>query len=110
MAQAVTRRRPDVVRKLIVAGSGPWARCPDRTALAEDVLTIMAKPGGGDADDLLYLFYPDTDAARASGHEHLAKVSTRLAADGPVVSEAAAMGQFIAVGKILAIPFDRRSG
>jgi pimeloyl-ACP methyl ester carboxylesterase len=106
VAQAVTRRRPDVVRKLIVAGSGP-GQVPGMTALAEDVLTIMAKPGGGDAEDMLYLFYPDNDAARAAGHEHLAKVSTRLAADAPVVSEEAAMGQFIAAGKLMSIPFER---
>lgn len=106
VAQALTRRRPDVVRKLIVAGSGP-GQVPGMTALAEDVLTIMAKPGGGDAEDMLYLFYPDNDAARASGHEHLAKVSTRLAADAPVVSEEAAMGQFIAAGKLMSVPFER---
>ena len=106
VAQAVTRRRPDLVRKLIVAGSGP-GQVPGMTALAEDVLTIMAKPGGGDAEDMLYLFYPDNDTARASGHEHLAKVSTRLAADAPVVSEEAAMGQFIAAGKLMSIPFER---
>lgn len=106
VAQAVTRRRPDVVRKLIVAGSGP-GQVPGMTALAEDVLTIMAKPGGGDAEDMLYLFYPDNDAARASGHEHLAKVSTRLATDAPVVSEEAAMGQFIAAGKLMSVPFER---
>ena len=106
VAQALTRRRPDVVRKLIVAGSGP-GQVPGMTALAEDVLTIMAKPGGGDAEDMLYLFYPDNDAARASGHEHLAKVSTRLAADAPVVSEEAAMGQFVAAGKLMSIPFER---
>ena len=106
VAQALTRRRPDVVRKLIVAGSGP-GQVPGMTALAEDVLTIMAKPGGGDAEDMLYLFYPANDAARASGHEHLAKVSTRLAADAPVVSEEAAMGQFIAAGQLMAIPFER---
>ena len=58
----------------------------------------MTKPEA-DADDLLYLFYPDTDAARAAGYDHLAKVSTRLAAGGPAVSEEAAMGQFAAIGQ-----------
>ena len=50
--------------------------------MSEEVLRIMAKPDA-DENDLLYLFYPDTDAARASGFEHLANVSKRLAAGGP---------------------------
>jgi pimeloyl-ACP methyl ester carboxylesterase len=39
--------------------------------------------------------------------EHLANVSTRLAKQGPSVSEAAAMGQLAAVGQILSVPFEQ---
>jgi pimeloyl-ACP methyl ester carboxylesterase len=74
--------------------------------MSEEVLRIMAK-ANADADDVLYLFYPQTDAARASGFEHLANVSTRLAKRGPSVSEAAAMGQLAAVGQILSVPFEQ---
>ena len=106
VAQAVTRRRPDVVRKLIVAGSGP-GQVPGMTCAGRRRADHHGQAGRRDAEDMLYLFYPDNDAARASGHEHLAKVSTRLAADAPVVSEEAAMGQFIAAGKLMSIPFER---
>jgi hypothetical protein len=35
------------------------------------------------AEDMVYLFFPETDAGRAAGHEHLAKIATRLAAGPP---------------------------
>jgi pimeloyl-ACP methyl ester carboxylesterase len=106
VAQEVALTRPDLVRKLIVAGSAPGGAVPGMPDMSEEVLRIMAKPNA-DADDLLYLFYPQTDAARASGFEHLANVSTRLAKQGPAVSDAAAMGQLAAIGQILSVPFEQ---
>src|SRR6185312_8026274 len=105
VAQEVARRRPELVRKLVVAGSAPGGQIPGAPGLSEDVLNIMTKPEA-DADDLLHLFYPATDAARAAGFEHLAKVSTRLSAGGPAVSEKAAMAQLAAIGQVLSVPFD----
>jgi pimeloyl-ACP methyl ester carboxylesterase len=105
VAQEVARRRPELVRKLVVAGSAPGGQIPDAPELSEEVVRIMTKPEA-DADDLLYLFYPATDSARAAGFDHLAKVSKRLAAGGPAVSEKAAMGQFAAIGQVLSVPFD----
>ncbi len=69
--------------------------------MTDKVLGIMAKPDA-DENDPLYLC---TDAARAAGFEHLAKVSTRLTAKGPAVSETAAMRQLEAIGKALSVPF-----
>lgn len=105
VAQAVTQRRPDLVGRLVVAGSAPVGPVPGQPDMSQEVLRIMAKPDA-DANDLLYLFYPGTDAARATGLQHLARVATRLAAGGPSVSEDAAMGRLVAVGKILSVPFD----
>jgi pimeloyl-ACP methyl ester carboxylesterase len=105
VAQAVAHRRPDLVRRLVVAGSAPVGPVPGQPDMSQEVLHIMAKPEA-DANDLLYLFYPETDAARLAGHQHLAKVSARLANGGPAVSEEAATGQLVAVGKILSVPFD----
>lgn len=105
VAQHVALRRPDLVRRLVVAGSGS-GMTPDMPEMASRVLEIMAKPDA-DEDDLLYLFYPETDAARAAGAEHLAKVSKRLAAGGPAVSETAANRQLEAIGKAWSVPWEQ---
>jgi pimeloyl-ACP methyl ester carboxylesterase len=106
VAQEIARCRPELVRKLVVAGSAPGGQIPDAPGLSEDVLGIMTK-AEADADDLLYLFYPATDSARAAGFDHLAKVSRRLAAGGPAVSQEAAMAQLAAIGQVLSVPFDK---
>lgn len=105
VAQYVTLRRPDLVRKLIVAGSGP-GQVPGMPPMREDVLTIMAKPDA-DGDDLLFLFYPENEAALAAGRQHLANISTRLASGGPQVSDEAAMGQLKMSEQILSVPFEK---
>ena len=105
VAQAVAQERPGLVRRLVVAGSSPVGPVPGQPDMDQRVLSIMAKPDA-DVEDLLYLFYPETEAARSAGHDHLANVSTRLAVGGPQVSEQAALGQLQAVAKILAVPFD----
>ena len=106
VAQEIARCRPELVRKLVVAGSAPGGQIPDAPGLSEDVLGIMTKTEA-DADDLLYLFYPATDSARAAGFDHLAKVSRRLAAGGPAVSQEAAMAQLAAIGQVSSVPFDK---
>ncbi|MCX5316941.1 alpha/beta fold hydrolase [Streptomyces sp. NBC_00154] len=106
VAQRVALRRPELVRKLIVAGSGPAGWVPGAPDFSEKVLGIMNKPDA-DRDDILYLFYPETEAARAAGLEHFDHISTRLAEGGPAISEVAAQGMLTAVGALLAVPFDQ---
>ena len=99
VAQHITRTRPDLVRRLVVAAANPGGtvrRAPCR----------MTKPELT-GDDWVYLFFPETDTGRAAGHEHLARVATRLATGLPDVSEAAAMGQITAIAKDAAIPFEQ---
>jgi pimeloyl-ACP methyl ester carboxylesterase len=105
VAQHVALRRPELVRKLVVAGSAPGG-VPGAAPLSDKVLGVMTKQEA-DENDLLSLFYPDTDATRAAGFEHLANLKTRLAAEGPPVSETAAMRQLEAIGKIMAVPFEQ---
>jgi pimeloyl-ACP methyl ester carboxylesterase len=107
VAQQVVLRSPELVRKLVVAGSSPGAPVPGAPAMSDRVRSIMAKPGGGTPDDVLYLFFPETDRGRAAGLRHLAKVSTRLDAGGPAISDEAARGQLVAVAKLQSIPFDQ---
>jgi len=108
VAQLVALRRPDLVHKVIVAGSSAPGVAPDTPGLSERVLAIMANPDPG-PDDLLYLFYPETDAARAAGLQHLAKVSKRLEAGGPAVTDDAAGGQLAAVANLLAAGWEQVS-
>jgi pimeloyl-ACP methyl ester carboxylesterase len=106
VAQYVTRRRPELVRKLVLAASNLDGRVPDVPAPDEKVRAIIAQPEVS-GDDLVHLFFPDTDAGRAAGHAYLARVAGRLADGRPELSEAAATRQFTAIGKSAAIPFDR---
>ena len=106
VAHHVALRRPGLVRKIIVAGSCGPGVAPGTPDMSERVLSIMAKPDA-DAEDMLYLFYPETGQARASGLEHLAKVSKRLEAGGAAVTEEAAHGQLAAVARLLAVPWDQ---
>jgi len=106
VAQHVALRRPGLVRKIVVAGSSGPGVAPGTPEMSERVLSIMAKPDA-DTEDLLYLFYPETEQARAAGFEHLAKVAKRLEGGGPVVTEDAAQGQLAAVGRLLAVEWDQ---
>lgn len=106
VAQHIARTRPDLVRKLVVAAANPGGTVPGAPDPDPKVRATMTKPEVT-ADDLVYLFFPETETGRAAGHAHLARVATRLATGVPGVSEAAAMGQIAAIGKDAAIPFDQ---
>ena len=95
VVQAAALRRPELVRRLIVAGSGP-GRVPDLPATPEKVLQIMAKPVNDD-DDLLYLFFPDTDTGREAGRASTARIEARRRASHPEVGPEAVQGQLAAV-------------
>ncbi|WP_280217333.1 alpha/beta fold hydrolase [Nocardia neocaledoniensis] len=105
VAQAVALTRPDLTRKLIVAGSGSGL-APTMPTISERVLGIMAKPDA-DLDDMLYMFYPETEEARKLGLEHFEKASAAMPTNAPVVSEAAAMGQLQAITAALATPWEQ---
>jgi pimeloyl-ACP methyl ester carboxylesterase len=106
VAQHVARRRPDLVRKLVLAASNVDGQVPGAPAPDEQVRRILAKPEVT-ANDLVHLFFPETDAGRAAGHDYLARVAGRLATGRPGVSEAAATGQFTAIGKSADVPLEQ---
>ncbi|GAQ51364.1 alpha/beta fold hydrolase [Streptomyces acidiscabies] len=106
VAQHITRTRPDLVRRLVVAAANPGGTVPGAPDPDPKVRATMTKPEVT-GDDLVFLFFPETDTGRAAGHAHLARVSARLATGLPAVSEAAAMGQLTAIAKDAAIPFEQ---
>ena len=75
-------------------------------AMGERVANIMLKPQS-DLEDVLYLFYPQTDAARAKGVEHFSKIAADMPADAPVVTQEAAMGQLEAITATLTAPWEQ---
>ena len=76
VAQAVALSRPDLVRRLIVAGSGPGG-VPDQPKAPEKVWQVAPRPENVE-EDFLYLFFPETDAARRAGVESLRRLDHRL--------------------------------
>ena len=95
VAQAAVLKRPGLVRRLVVAGSGP-GRVPGMPPTPEKVLQIMAKPDTDD-EDTLYLFFPETTAARAAGRTSLQRLDTRLRTSNAMLSADAAQAQLTAV-------------
>ncbi|MGO4648644.1 alpha/beta fold hydrolase [Nocardia sp. 2YAB30] len=106
IAHRVALRRPDLVRRLVLASSNPGGQTPGVPAPNEKVFATMTKPEVT-GEDLVYLFFPETDTGRTAGHEYLARIETRVATGGPGVSEAAGKGQITAIGHNMALPFEQ---
>ncbi len=91
VVQAATLLRPNLVRRLIVAGSGPGS-VPGLPAAPDKVWQIAGKPVNDD-EDFLYLFFPETDKARQAGLASLRRLDTRLADSHAAVAPEAVNAQ-----------------
>ena len=105
VAQDIVLKRPDLIRKLIVAGSGSGS-APGMPAMGERVSNIMVTPEAN-SEDMLYLFYPETEAARAKGVEHFSKIAAGMPENAPGVTQEAAMGQLAAITATLSAPWEQ---
>lgn len=76
VAQAVALDRKDLVRRLVVAGSGPGG-VPGSPGRDARVLTAMTAETNSE-EDFLYLFFGLDGEGRRLGRESLARLSTRL--------------------------------
>ncbi|MDB5422004.1 MAG: alpha/beta hydrolase [Brevundimonas sp.] len=74
MAQELTLRRPDLVRRLVLAGSG--AGYVEGSNVPAAAIAVATRPIN-DASDFLYLFFKDTPTSQAAGRDHLARLNTR---------------------------------
>jgi pimeloyl-ACP methyl ester carboxylesterase len=97
VAQGVALTRPELVRRLVVAGSGPGGRVPGQPTSPEEVWQVAGKPVNDD-EDFLYLFFPENAAAREAGLASLRRLDTRLLASGATVSPEAVKAQMVAIG------------
>jgi pimeloyl-ACP methyl ester carboxylesterase len=84
VAQGVALARPDLVRRLVVAGSGP-GRVPGARQMAEDIAVHAMGPDPQD-EDYLILFFGDSEQERAAGIASLRRLDTRLATTKSVVT------------------------
>ena len=86
VAQELTLRRPELVRRLIIVGSG--AGYVEGANLSAKAIEVATKPVNTD-EDFLYLFFKDTPTSQAAGREHLARLRLRADAFSERVSEKA---------------------
>lgn len=87
--------RPTVVRRLIVAGSGP-GKVPCLPVAPDKVWQVASKPVNDD-EDFLYLFFPETDEGRRAGLASLRRLDTRLNESHAVVTPEAMAAQRAAI-------------
>lgn len=78
-AQDLTRRHPDLVRKLMLLGTGPRGGNPDSEP---GVLEAAPRPVPT-LDDFLYLFFGRSEAAREAGRAFWARRHVRVDQDPP---------------------------
>ncbi|WP_292637972.1 alpha/beta hydrolase [Mesorhizobium sp.] len=84
VAQELTLQRPDLVRKLIIVGSG--AGYVEGANLSAKAIEVATRPTNSD-EDFLYLFFKDTPTSQAAGRAHLARLRERKDAFAKLVSE-----------------------
>lgn len=70
---------------------------PEQPASPAKVWQVAGKPVNDD-EDFLYLFFPETEAARAAGLAALRRLDTRLAQSHAVVAPDAVKAQLAALG------------
>ena len=80
VVQDLTLNHPGLVRRLVVAASGPGA-VPGTPAPPARLWEAARRPVNDD-DDFLYMFFPDTPDGRQAGLASLRRLDARLAASG----------------------------
>lgn len=100
VAQGLTLQHPDLVRRLLLAGTaGPGI--PGTQRLPPNVVKVATKPVNT-PDDLLYLFFPQTPAGRAAGEASLARIQCRQGPADPLVAQPSWVAQITASGAFIA--------
>ncbi|WP_432563032.1 alpha/beta fold hydrolase [Kineococcus sp. SYSU DK003] len=95
VVQAAALARPGRVRRLVVAGSTSGG-VPQQPEPDPRVWQVAGR-GANTDEDFLYLFFPETAAARAAGLASLRRLDERLLASGAAASTEAVQGQLAAV-------------
>jgi len=97
IAQQLALDKPEMINKLVVAGSGPGG-VAEAPSIPENVLEVMQKPNSGTPmEDFLFLFFTESETSRTAGIEHLGRLGKREEAFSPEASAQAVAAQGTAV-------------
>lgn len=95
VAQLVTLERPDLVRKMIMAGTGPGVGTPE-TQPDPSINQFTTRPSI-DEVAVVNLFFTDSEESKASGHAHWARTQQRTEDRAPEVRAESVAAQIAAV-------------
>lgn len=95
VALSLALNYPAVVRRLILAGTGPGG-VPESPRAPDKVWQVAGKPKNSD-DDFLYLFFTDSTASRDAGLASLRRLDRRLVKSAAVVSSEGVRRQAAAI-------------
>lgn len=95
VAQQLALDYPDLVRRLVVAGSSPGG-VADGPQPHPKVREVMTR-GANDEADFLFLFHPESDDATAKGRASIRRIAAQPDR-GPLTTAASAMAQLKAIG------------
>ncbi|MEO3821046.1 alpha/beta hydrolase [Plantactinospora sp. B24E8] len=92
VALGVALRRPELVRRLVVAGSAPGGPVPAMPRMSEQTWQIATRPENVD-EDFLHLFFPADEAGREAGLASLRRLDARLGGSGSTLKPEALAAQ-----------------
>ncbi len=95
VVQIVTLERPDTVRKMIMAGTGPGVGTPE-TQPDPWINQFTTRPSV-DEEAIVNLFFTDSEESKAAGHAHWARTQQRTEDRAPAVKPESVAGQVAAV-------------
>ena len=81
VALALAIAHPDLVRRLVIAASGPGS-IPGAKSMSDEVRQAATKPVNDD-QDFLFLFFDGSERRRAAGRAYLARLHHRAEPPGP---------------------------
>jgi pimeloyl-ACP methyl ester carboxylesterase len=94
-AQALALRHPQLVRRMVIAGSKPRAGVDEGTD--PDVPEVASRHKVPTLEDFLFLFFEPTPASQAAGREFWQRRHRRTADVDPPTSQATMRAQFAAI-------------
>lgn len=92
VCQQLALNRPGLIRRLILAGTGPGG-VADAPRAPDKVWQVAGKPVNGD-EDFLYLFFTEDDTSRQAGLASLRRLDIRLTASKSGVKPETVKAQF----------------